>query len=212
MLDKYLLILPQTVGTFEEEWKQCLGKLRVGIPDGYSLVKLNVFIEAPDFGSYVEMHRGMMNDIALMFHDKLPACNITLHPPEKPWKVSLEAGLIKKGSFELNYRKVSGISYVTCSKGGVKFLWGGGTGATLYPDDTIKAAGEAFDQMRLVLESENMTVDNIVRQWNYIGNITSITGNGENFIEGMECRQFNRTRTLFSCYCFAAIARRSIQI
>ena len=26
MLDKYLLILPQTVGVFEEEWKQCLGK------------------------------------------------------------------------------------------------------------------------------------------------------------------------------------------
>ncbi len=201
MLDKYLLILPKTEGVFEEEWKQCLGKLRVGIPDGYSLVKINVFIEAPDFTSYVEMHQQMMNDIALTFHDKIPVCSITLHPPEKPWKVSLEAGLIKHESFDLQYRNFSGTSYVTCSKGEVKFLWGGGTGSTLFPDDTTKAAGEAFDLMRLVLESEEMNLHNIVRQWNYIGNITSVTGNGENYHNFNSVRSSNyaayRTQQVF---------------
>jgi len=53
MLDKYLLILPQYRGDFEGEWKQCLGKLSDGIGDGYNLVKLNVFIDAPDFESFV---------------------------------------------------------------------------------------------------------------------------------------------------------------
>jgi hypothetical protein len=201
MLDKYLLILPNTGGDLEEEWKQCLGKLSDGLAGGYNLVKLNVFIEALDFRSYVEMHHHIIHDIAIIFHDKLPACNITLHPPEKPWKVSLEAGFIKAGSFELKYRNVSGISYVTCSKGEVKFLWGGGTGATLFPDDTKKAAGEAFDLMRLILESEDMNLDNIVRQWNYIGNITSITDKGENYHNFNSVRSRNyaayRTQKVF---------------
>jgi enamine deaminase RidA (YjgF/YER057c/UK114 family) len=201
MLDKYLLILPQTAGDIDEEWKQCLGKLKVGIGDGYNLIKLNVFIEAPDFRSYVEMHQRMMHDIALMFHDKMPVCSITIHPPEKPWKVALEAGLLKVGSFELQYRNISGINYVTCSEGDVKFLWCGGTGATLFPDDTTNAAGEAFDLMRHVLESEEMSLDNIVRQWNYIGDITSVTESGENYHNFNSVRSRNyatyRTQQVF---------------
>lgn len=201
MLDKYLLIFPQTEGAFEEEWKQCLGKLKVGISDGYNLVKLNVFIEAADFGSYVEIHREMMHDLDLMFHENQPACNISLHPPARPWKVSLEAGFIKEGSFELKYRNISGINYVTCSDGEVKLLWCGGTGAILHPDDTTKAASEAFDLMRLVLGSEDMTLDNIVRQWNYIGNITSINGKGENYHNFNSVRSKNyaayRTQQIF---------------
>jgi enamine deaminase RidA (YjgF/YER057c/UK114 family) len=201
MLDKYLLILPNTRGVIEEEWKQCLGKLNDGLDDGHNLVKLNVFIEADDFESFVVVRSSMMHDLELMFKEKMPACNISIHPPEGPWKVSLEAGLIKVGSSEPEYKLISGINYVTCSSNGVKLLWCGGTGATLFPDDTSKAASEAFDLMRLVLETEDMNLDNVVRQWNYIGDITSVTERGENYHNFNSVRSRNyaayRTQQIF---------------
>lgn len=44
----------------------------------------------------------------------------------------------------------------------------------LFPDDTRNAAMAAFDQMAAVLDIEGMSLNHLVRQWNYIGNILAV--------------------------------------
>lgn len=51
--------------------------------------------------------------------------------------------------------------------------------------------------MKMVLETEDMNFDHIVRQWNYIGNITRITEKGENYhnFNGVRSKNYAAYRT-----------------
>jgi enamine deaminase RidA (YjgF/YER057c/UK114 family) len=67
----------------------------------------------------------------------------------------------------------------------------GSLGAGLFPADTRKAASAAFDQMRAILDAEDMTFNNLVRQWNYIGNILEVKNGIQNYQIFNEVRSLN---------------------
>ena len=153
MLNKYLIFLPESRGTVEDEWNQCLGKIINSVSEDNPLVKLNIFIDVPDYGSYLKVFKEIGKSVSTAFGKKCPAFNITAHPPESPWKVSVEAGYFRTGSSEVVSKVWNSIPYVVIVTDAVKEIWAGGIGSGLYPDDTRKAARAAFDQMRAILNS-----------------------------------------------------------
>jgi len=54
-------------------------------------------------------------------------------------------------------------------------------GFGLFYLDSGSAAGAAFDQMKAILDAEDMSFDHLVRQWNYIGNILQIKKGFQNY-------------------------------
>jgi hypothetical protein len=72
-------------------------------------------------------------------------------------------------------------TYVIIESDEGKELWAAGVSSYSFPDDTAKAAGEAFSLMNEILASEGMSFDNLVRQWNYIGNILETKNNFQNY-------------------------------
>jgi enamine deaminase RidA (YjgF/YER057c/UK114 family) len=191
MLNKYVIFLPESDGKIEDEWNQCLEKAINAISGDYALVKLNIFIDAPDYGSYLKVFKVIGKSVTNAFGDKCPAFNVTAHPPEKPWKVSVEAGYVRTGSSEIKTKVWNSVPYVVITSGIVKEVWAGGVGFGLYPDDTRRAASVAFDQMRAILSVEGMSFDHIIRQWNYIGNILEIKSEKQNYQVFNEVRSEN---------------------
>ena len=198
MLDKYLIILPEVEGSVVEEWRQCLEQLKYSGTEGYTLVKLNVFVDSKDFAGYIDLKEKLGDTIINSFNKICPAFNITVHPPERPWKVSAEAGFIKNGKMNLESKIKDSVRYVVGMSESSKALWAGGFGATLYPEDTHSAGEAAFEQMRSLLESEEMSFDNIVRQWNYLGEITGCSDKGENYhlFNQVRSRQYGQYRKM----------------
>lgn len=190
MIDKYLVILPENKGTLEEEWGQCLKKIIASGSGLFRLVKLNVFADVPDFETFSQADRLICDSILIAFGDKCPAYNVTAHPPEKPWKVTVEAayaGVNKEVSIESKIWK--SIPYVTISSENFMELWAGGLGSGSNAGNTAEAAGIAFDQMRSILEIEQMSLNNIIRQWNFIGSILEIRNENQNY------QIFNKVRS-----------------
>jgi len=198
MLDRYLIILPKVQGSPVEELEQCLRQLKDERTEGFHLVKLNVFFDSPDFITAVELKSEMETIITGFFGENCPALNLTVHPPQVPYKLTLEAGLIRKYDFVFQSKSLDSSHYVTASTDSLKVLWASGFGNGLFPDDPDSAAEAAFDQMRILLESEGMTFNNIVRQWNYIGDITEVGYNGENYhiFNKVRSRQYGKYRTV----------------
>ena len=181
MLKNYFAYLPSEQGSVENEWEQCLEQIVQNLSPGCKLLKINVFADLPGFSSLLEFRSKIRKSIIDSFGDQCPAFNITINPPEKPWKVSVEAVSVKSGSIEVSYKFFKSIPYIIINSPSVKELWAGGVSSFLYPDDTKKSAEEAFNLMVDLLAEEKMSLNDLVRQWNYIGDILNVQEGVQNY-------------------------------
>jgi len=190
MVSKYLVVLPESKGTLEEEWRQCLKEIIASENDILGLVKLNVFIDAQDFETFSQADVSIGESILSAFGDKCPAFNVTAHPPEKPWKVIVEAayvGVNEGVSVVSKFREST--PYVIVSSENFKEVWAGGLGYASKEGNTADAAMNAFNNMRSILEYEQMSFNNIIRQWNFIGSILEFKNDNQNY------QIFNKVRS-----------------
>lgn len=191
MIGKYIIFVPEERGNFSEEWRQCLKQIIYKRETGFRLIKLNVFADMPDYEIYIKVFREIGRAINNAFGKQRPAFNITVHPPEKPWKVAVEAGYTDDLSSEITINSCSSIPYIVCTTDSGKEIWAGGLGYGLFQSDTRSAAEAAFDQMKAILDAEGMSFNHLVRQWNYIGNILEINNGFQNY------QLFNEVRNDF---------------
>ncbi len=154
-----------------EEWRQCLKRIIYQREAGFTLIKLNLFIDLPDYETYIKVSREIGKNIMNAFGKLCPVFNITVHPPEKPWKVAVEAAYSETDSSDVFMNLRNNVRYVVCTTDSGKEVWGSGLGFALFSTDTRSAAEAAFEQMKAILDAEGMSFNNLVRQWNYIGNI-----------------------------------------
>ena len=181
MIGKYFILKPETKGNAVEEWRQCLKQLIYRREAGFRLIKLNIFIDLPDYEIFTKIKKEVGKTIIDAFGAECPTFNITLHPPEKPWKVLVEAGYTDTSTTDVVTNMWKGIPYVVCITDSGKELWVAGLGSHQFLSDTRKAAETAFDQMHSILEIEGMSFNHLVRQWNYIGNILEIKADFQNY-------------------------------
>jgi hypothetical protein len=178
---KYFVFLPRTKGSIEEEWKQCLNQIISTRDSGYSPVKLNIFTDLPDFETFISVRRKIVDSAVNAFGSECPAMNITVQPPEKPWKTAVEAAFVATGSCNITGKSFNSIPYIIFESEAGKEIWSGGISSYLYPADTRRAAEKAFDLMLAILDNEQMSLNNVVRQWNYIGDILTVREGYQNY-------------------------------
>ncbi|HBE40921.1 MAG TPA: dioxygenase [Bacteroidales bacterium] len=198
MSRRYYVILPKVPGSVEDEWKQCLDKILDIRNSGLIPVKINVFADLPDFETLKSVRSSIIDYSAAVFQPWCPALNVTIQPPEKPWKTVVEAAFILSGTADVTSREFCSIPYLILESEKGKELWAGGVSSYMYPDDTRTAAEKAFNIILAMLERENMSANDIVRQWNYIGNILQVRDNLQNYQIFNEVRSeyYHNYRTL----------------
>jgi enamine deaminase RidA (YjgF/YER057c/UK114 family) len=191
MLKKYEIFLPSFKGSINEEWRQCLKQIIDRQESCFRLIKLNVFTDLPDYETFIKVSKEIGKTILDAFGKQCPAFNITIHPPEIPWKVAVEAGYTDTETSEITTYFWNSVPYVVCTSDSGKEVWAGGLGSGLFHSDTRSAGIAAFDQMKAILDVEGMSFDHVVRQWNFIGNILEIKNGFQNY------QVFNEVRSEF---------------
>ena len=191
MIGKYLIFKPGTEGNVGDEWRQCLKKIIYKREKGFRLIKLNVFIDLTDYNIFLKTSKEIGRTVKEAFGNECPTFNITVHPPEKPWKVCVEAGYTDVDPSDVVTNVWNSIPYVVCLTDSGKEVWAAGLGSGLFQSDTRSAAEAAFNQMKGILENEGMSFNHLVRQWNYIGNILEIKDGYQNY------QVFNEVRSEF---------------
>jgi len=189
---------PSAEGSLLEEYRQCLKQIEETCNSGYTPVKLNFFVDVPDFTSFISARSDIYESMTGSFGLRCPAFNVTCHPPEKPWKVAVEGSFIFSGTAKVTGKMFGGIPYVLLENGSFRELWAAGVSSYSYPDDTGKAAEHAFELMVALLHNEKMTLNNLVRQWNYIGNILEVRNGFQNYqvFNEVRCEYYGRHRKI----------------
>jgi len=181
MQKEYFIYHPLEEGKVEEEWEQCLKQIRDAISNINQPVKINIFADLADFDAFLTLRKKIVESACDSLGDHTPAISFTAHPPEKPWKIAVEALFIQSGFIDITTRFFDSIPYVVIKTKWGKEVWAAGLGSGSSPEDARRAAETAFYQAAGILEKEKMTMDNIVRQWNYIGYILSVRNGFQNY-------------------------------
>jgi enamine deaminase RidA (YjgF/YER057c/UK114 family) len=198
MIREYRIYQSSVIGSISEEWHQCLKQIRITQENSKRPIKLYVCISLKDRKSYMKAREEITGSVIDTFKEQTPAVSITVHPPEKPYNVAVEALFDSSDTQEIFTRYYGSVPYVVINNRWGKEVWGAGLGSGLFSENTRKAAENAFDQVVALLEKEDMTLNNIIRQWNYIGNILKIRNGIQNYQVFNEVRSeyYSRYRTV----------------
>lgn len=190
-MNRYLSFLPDTNGDVLPEWRQCLNKMHGFRLTDYKLVKVNVFANLNDYQAYVIIVDEIRRSLIDKYGDNCPAFSVIMEPPRRPLNITVEARYMNDTNGDFVTRFSNSTPYVVRESDSAREIWAGGMGAGVFPSDTRKASQVAFDQMREILETENMSYDHIVRQWNFIGNILEVKNDLQNYQVFNEVRSEN---------------------
>lgn len=180
----YLLIQPTSKGDLSSDWQNCANQL---IPylenDHIGIFKLNIFVHSSGIESFRAKREFITKALLKVFGEKCPAFGILAQSPEKPFNLTIEAGIVNSTDLRISYRKYKDHRYTILENDICKELWANGL-EDKNPDlDITSHSRRAFEIVHQILSAENMTFDHIVRQWNYIGNILRTDQNEHSFIQ-----------------------------
>ena len=190
----YLNIQPVAGGSFISEWQNCLTQLIEIIKDDkIRIFKINFYVHTSGKTDYFNKKKTIGDSLLNTLGDKCPTFGVSANTPELHYKVAAEVGLIESSDIQIDYRTWQDWRYTLIEQNGYKELWANGIESKVSEDNINSSAEKAFEIMHKVLEAENMTFNNIVRQWNYIGKINKVFRQGS--LTTQHYQAFNKVRS-----------------
>lgn len=193
----YQIIAPESTGNFKEQWMSCLQQLIHKCDDKiWSPVRVNIFVKSDDQANYITQHDLIHKTFLDAFGSKCPPFGVVMQEPEDPFRVLCEVGFIKNSDAKLNYGFFKNRPYCIVDADNYKEYWTVGA-QSVHPDLNILASSDAsFSYLKALYDHLGISFDNIVRQWNYVGEILSKEEN-EDHRQRQHYQMFNETRSRY---------------
>ncbi|MFY9151584.1 MAG: hypothetical protein WAO52_06210 [Prolixibacteraceae bacterium] len=161
---------------------------------GRSVLKQTLFIAADNYSEFAQSKQQLMN-CANRHFNPLPPTSVISQSPEKD-SLLLEINFTDtQNGAELGFRKNEESAWLVYETSEMKMVVASDLGKTEAPGHVLNQSIKAFTELQHILSAEEMDFSNIVRQWNYIEQIT------ENVNHGDSCSQhyqiFNDVRSKY---------------
>jgi hypothetical protein len=190
----YINIQPAACGTFISEWQNCLSQIiEIKSDVRNRIFKVNYFIHTTGNTDYQDKKKIIGDSMLEVFGVNCPTFGVSANSPELNYKVSAEVGIVDNPDILIYYRTCEDRRYTIIEHKEFKELWANGIESKLSEDNIKSSAENAFEIMHKILETEKMTFDNIIRQWNYIGKIIKVIRHGRQMSQHYQL--FNKVRS-----------------
>lgn len=141
---------------------------------GKQLVKLTCFLDGSDAQYFRETTTQLLNGLTEKLGDKAPPMVTVGQPPLSAGTLALELTLFDADA-EVQFKQLESIRYAVVTENQHKWLV---LGIALHEQESIdfeQTVHNTFELAGLILTAEQLQFKHIVRQWNYIENITGTT-------------------------------------
>lgn len=192
----YKIIEPDQTGNFEIQWASCLNQLeRIALHSELRPVRVNIFVKSLNHADYHTQHEIIEQSILKTFENHCPPFGVVMQEPDDPFLVIIEAGFINKHSASIIYGSFNNRPYCIVDAKNYKEYWTVGA-QSVHPDlNILKSSTAAFSYLHDLYQHLGLSFDNIVRQWNYVGEILSKETIDQR--ERQHYQMFNETRSIF---------------
>lgn len=134
-------------------------------------VKQSIFFAASSLPEYLQNKQKLVS-CASLFFPELPPTSIISQAPDNG-SVVLELTLLEGvHPGELVTKETSGVRWSVFSRGSTRLVFAAGLNTEGNYDDMLQQSTSSFELAGQILEAEGMSFSNVVRQWNYIAQIT----------------------------------------
>lgn len=152
-----------------------------------------VFFGAPaDNSEYIAQFDYLRKTVKKYFGDKQPIVSYVAQPVDTGGMAMEIHELVLTGQDMVTYQKCADIPYIVVERKGCKRLFLGGVTGDVLHQNIREQSDDVFSRIRQVLDTEQIPVSSIVRQWNYIEKITDYDNVGHQHYQ-----DFNDARSLF---------------
>lgn len=162
------------------------------IPYGLEPMRVTVFCSIDSETEYRRTYKFVEKTLYKRFVEKIPAICLVAEVPVEGTVMVESMMFSPKDTEVICHKNFEGYRYVTLQTPESKILFTGGIftmGA--FEDSLTVQAYEIFHTMKRMLKSEGLDSSDIVRQWNYIGQITMLDSEGQRY------QEFNNARSDF---------------
>ena len=177
-------LLPESGNTFDDQLHNCFDQLqnfteRQNIPSG-RIIALTFFVDTETRDQYQNYKATINSYIKKLYVTEQPAVACVAQAPENGNYVGLEVFLEHGLSNKVTYKLFKDVPYVVVEHKDYKEVYVSGLTGLIH-GDILENSNMAFTLMEKILNAENLNFSNIVRQWNYIENITNIPDKKQNY-------------------------------
>jgi len=193
--------LPPRGGDAADQVRACLAALRerlaaAGLADR-EILRLTFFLDATEDRGYASLRNTLASLVREALGPLPPPASFVAQPPEQGRRAALEAAVVARRlpGLDVRRRSLEGLTYVVVEGPDFREVHGGGLASEGRSEDPSVLARQAFEKMAAVLRRERMTFGQVVRQWNYIEDITGLRTVRGKRVQNYQA--FNDVRSLF---------------
>lgn len=170
----YQIIKPGIKADFREQWENCLFQISKIVDDGkFSPFRVNIFVNSKNQADYIKQHDFIHTTFTHQLDKKCPPFGVVMQAPIAPNWVICEVGLVSNTQASVNYGNFNNRPYCIVDTPNYKEYWTIGA-QSVHPDLNIMgSSNDAFNYLSELYKHLGITFNNIVRQWNYVGEILS---------------------------------------
>ena len=170
-------ILPEKGSGFREQLDECLNEIKSYIINSsdYQIIHQLFFVKSESNDEYVRQKEDIFSSLKNIYNN-IPSTSVIAQLPDNGFLITVELMVLcnRTENIEINYRDKKGIYYTLISTEDYRQIFAGGI--TIYePDrDYSYQANGAYSLMKEILEEEQMSFSDVVRQWNYVEDILGV--------------------------------------
>jgi Putative translation initiation inhibitor, yjgF family len=186
----YMVTMSQKEGNLTEQLAECLLQVSNQINDDSVLLKQVVFIDAADNETFYHYQSLILDYYRQSEYKKVPV-TIVAQPPANGQLLCIESWISSEQNAQIEYKEYSSIPYIIYSTKFYTKLIVANIQHKQIVSDIYQQSQESFKTLKAILDIEDMKFSDIIRQWNYIENITGNTDGSQHY------QMFNDVRSLF---------------
>lgn len=192
----YKIFTPENIGNFRDQWISCLQQLINETANKiYSPIRVNIFVKSENQADYLAQHDLIHATFLEAFGQNCPPFGVVMQAPEDSYLVICEVGFAKNDQAKIKYGFFEDRPYCKVEAENYNEFWTIGA-QSVHPDFNILASSNsAFDYLKRLYDHLGISFNNIVRQWNYVGEILSKEQEEDRLRQHYQ--MFNETRSDF---------------
>lgn len=183
---QFVYIKPGKGTTLKEQLNDCLSSIENTLKNNRSefqhILKQTVFLNASGHDDFFQKKKYLIDAFNDFYKSDFPPTTVVGQPPEENKILTIELLLMENGEkgIETLRKDLNDSRYTVVYGPNFRKVYASGLTAGETRGSILEQSKSAFEQMKNILENENMDFSHVVRQWNYIENITgtSLLENG----------------------------------
>jgi enamine deaminase RidA (YjgF/YER057c/UK114 family) len=197
----FLYIKPEKETNFSEQVVECfqaiektLLKKSLKLED---ILKQTIFLNAINNKDFQAKKKEISISMHRYYKSLLPPTSFVSQAPEEQKFLAIEIIILtnRDERIEIERKDLDGVRYLTIRYPDLKEVYAAGLTGNPRDRNLLSSAKASFELMRKILKKENMNFSNVVRQWNYIENITAATTVENGYKQNYQV--FNDVRSIY---------------